>query len=74
MNSEKRIIYKASNGSVRVIVPADNINMTVEEIAQKDVPTGLRYKIVNKSEISSDRTFRNAWDIDETELTNGVGN
>jgi len=74
MNSEKRIIYKASNGSVRIIVPADNINMTVEEIAQKDVPTGLRYKIVNKSEISSDRTFRNAWDIDETELTNGVGN
>ena len=74
MNSEKRIIYKASNGSVRVIVPADNINITVEEIAQKDVPTGLRYKIVNKSEISSDRTFRNAWDIDETELTNGVGN
>ena len=73
MNSEKRIIYKSSNGSVRVIVPADNINMTVEEIAQKDVPTGVKYKIVNKSEVSSDRTFRNAWDIDEAELTDGTG-
>tara|TARA_R110000796_G_C14468552_1_gene425316 strand:+ start:531 stop:755 length:225 start_codon:yes stop_codon:yes gene_type:complete len=73
MNSEKRIIYKTSTGLVRVIVPADNIDMTVEEIAQKDVPTGLKYKIVNKSEISSDRTFRNAWDINESELTDGTG-
>ena len=47
--------------------------MTVEEIAQKDVPTGRPYKIVNVSEISSDRTFRNAWDIDEAELTDGTG-
>ena len=47
--------------------------MTIEEIAQKDVPTGRPYKIVNASEISSDRTFRNAWDIDETELTDGTG-
>ena len=74
MNSEKRIIYKSSDGSVRIIVPADNIDMTVEEIAQKAVPTGVKYKIVNVSEISPDRTFRNAWDIDEAELTDGVGN
>ena len=74
MNSEKRIIYKSSDGSVRIIVPADNIDMTVEEIAQKDVPTSRPYKIVNVSEISADRTFRNAWDIDEAELTDGVGN
>jgi len=73
MNSEKRIIYKSSDGSVRIIVPANNINMTVEEIAQKDVPTGRPYKIVNASEISSDRTFRNAWDINEAELTDGTG-
>jgi ribosomal protein S12 len=74
MNSEKRIIYKSSDSSVRIIIPADNIDMTVEEIAQKDVPTGVKYKIVNVSEISPDRTFRNAWDIDEAELTDGVGN
>jgi hypothetical protein len=66
MNSEKKIIYKTSTGSLRIIVPANNINMTIEEIAQKDVPTGRPYKIVNASEISSDRTFRNAWDIEET--------
>ena len=73
MNSQKRIIYKASDGTVIIIVPADNIDMTVEEIAKKDVPTGLKYKIVDVSEISPDRTFRNAWDINESELTDGTG-
>lgn len=73
MNSQKRIIYKASDETVRIIVPSDDIDMTVDEIAQKDVPTGLKYKIVDVSEISSDRTFRNAWDINESELTDGTG-
>ena len=47
--------------------------MTVEQIAKKDVPTGKKYKIVDVSEVSSDRTFRNAWEINESELTDGVG-
>ncbi len=70
---DKRIIYKNTDGSIVIIIPA-NCNLTVEQIAQKDVPTGLKYKIVNVSEILSDRTFRNAWTIDEAELTDGVGN
>jgi ribosomal protein S12 len=69
---DKRIIYKNTDGSIGIIVPA-NCGLTVEEIARKDVPTGLSYKIVNVSEISSERTFRNAWTIDESELTDGVG-
>lgn len=35
---------------------------TIEELAEKDVPTGVIYKIVDVSEIPSDRTFRNAWE------------
>jgi hypothetical protein len=69
---DKRIIYKNDDGTVSIIVPA-NCGLTVEQIAQKDVPTGKSYKIVNVSEISSDRTFRNAWTIDDAELTDGVG-
>jgi hypothetical protein len=70
---DKRIIYKNTDGSIGIIIPAD-CGLTVEQIAQKDVPTGLNYKIVNVSEISSDRTFRNAWTIADSELTDGVGN
>ena len=77
--SDKRIIYKKNETSissdVRIIVPTPEAlqSMTIEQIAKKDVPTGFKYKIVDVSEISSDRTFRNAWTIDETELTDGVG-
>ena len=68
----KRIIFKNTDGSIGIIVPT-NCGLSVEEIARKDVPTGLSYKIVNVSDISSDRTFRNAWTIDDAELTDGVG-
>ena len=72
-NTNKRIIYKRDDGSVSIIVPASNCERTVEQIALKDVPTGKSYKIVDVSEISSDRAFRNAWEIDDAELTDGVG-
>ena len=68
----KRIIYKNDDGSISIIIPAD-CGLTVEQIAKKDVPTGLNYKIVDVSDISSDRTFRNAWTIGDAELTDGVG-
>ena len=69
---DKRIIYKNTDGTISIIIPAD-CGLTIEQIAQKDVPTGLKYKIVNLSEVPSDREFRNAWTIDDEELTDGVG-
>ena len=69
----KRIIYKQDNGTIAIIIPAPKETRTMEEIARKDVPTGKAYKIVNVSEISSDRTFRDAWTIADNELTDGVG-
>jgi len=56
----KRIVYTQDNGIIAIIVPAD-CGLTIEQIAAKDVPSGKEYHIVNKSEIPSDRTFRNAW-------------
>ena len=48
-----------------------------KDLAVKVVPKGLKYKIVNddeeKSFIPPDREFRNAWEIDEADLTDGVG-
>ena len=77
--SDKRIIYKNTDSSissdVSIIIPTPEAlqSMTIEQIAKKDVPTGYKYKIVDVSEISSDRTFRDAWIIDDAELTDGVG-
>ena len=69
---DKRIIYKNTDNSIGIIIPA-NCGLTLEQIAKKDVPTGLKYKIVDVHEIPSDREFRNAWTIDDAELTDGVG-
>ena len=68
-----KIIYKTPENTVSVIAPSPNWSGTLEELAQKDVPTGLKYKIVEDSVIPSDRSFRNAWEVDEAELTDGVG-
>jgi len=68
-----RIIYKTPENTVSVIIPSPEWTGTMEELAQKDVPNGLKYKIVEDSVIPSDRSFRNAWEVDEKELTDGVG-
>ena len=67
-----KIIYKREN-VVAVISASPEWNGTMEKLAQKDVPTGLKYKIVEDSVIPTDRSFRGAWEVDESELTDGVG-
>jgi hypothetical protein len=59
----QRIIYPTDDG-VAIIVPAD-CGLTIEEIVAKDVPAGKPYKIVDVSDIPTDRTFRNAWEYQE---------
>lgn len=60
--SNKRIIYPTPEGGVAVIVPAPDCGLTIEEIARKDVPTGVDFRIVDAADIPDDRTFRNAWE------------
>jgi hypothetical protein len=71
----QRIIYSTDDGGVAIIIPAPEClqEHTIEEIAAKDVPAGKPYKIVDVADIPSDRTFRNAWTVDEEDLTDGVG-
>lgn len=45
----------------------------IEAIAAKDVPAGLPYKIIDNAIIPDDRSQRNAWTIDDAELTDGIG-
>ena len=70
----QRIIFKTDEG-LAVIIPSDEAlaTRTIQEIADKDVPSGVAYKIVAVADIPSDRTFRDAWDIADSELSDGVG-
>lgn len=64
----KRIIYKNNDSSVGILIPTGEALSfaTIEQIAEKDVPHNLPYWIVATSDISTDRTFRGAWEIDES--------
>ena len=53
--------------------PSDNCKLTVEQIAQKDVPKGVKYRIINRSDLDADYDFRDAWDVDDSEFTDGEG-
>lgn len=67
------ILFKNGAGGVSIVYPTSNSKLTIQQVAAKSVPSGKPYKIVDASTISADRTFRNAWEIDEAELTDGVG-
>ena len=70
----QRIIYPTDDGGVAIIVPAPECGLTIKEIAAKDVPPIVviqdgvvvssiprSFKIVDVSEIPSERLFRGAW-------------
>jgi hypothetical protein len=56
-----KIIYTNNEGGVSVIIPTGELS--IEEVAAKDVPEGVAYEIVEDDAIPSDRTFRNAWKL-----------
>ena len=57
--TNQRIIYSNTDGTVAVIIPTGELS--IEEVAAKDVPAGTAYEIVTTDEVPSDRTFRGAW-------------
>jgi hypothetical protein len=62
----QRIIYPQPNGVVAIIIPTEEFlaSYTVEDLAAKDVPAGVPYKIIDAADVPTDRTFRNAWEAD----------
>jgi hypothetical protein len=70
-----RIIYKQDNGVVAVIIPTPEAlgQHSIQAIAIKDVPAGKPFKLVDVADIPSDRTDREAWTVDDADLTDGIG-
>ena len=64
-NSDTRFIYENDDGSISIVIPSDNCGLTLEQIKDKDCPTGKTVYTVNKSAIPTDRSFRNAWTYTE---------
>lgn len=71
------IIYKNVNGDVSIVTPTQEAldMLTLDEVAKRAVPTGVPYWIADGSAIPTDRTFRDAWELDESQLgePSGIG-
>ncbi len=64
-NSDTRFIYTNDDGSISIVIPADNCELTLDQIKAKDCPSGKTVYTVNKSAIPTDRSFRDAWTYSE---------
>ena len=64
-NSDYRFIYTRDDGGISIICPADNCDLTLDQIKAKDCPSGKTVYTVNKSAIPTDRSFRDAWTYTE---------
>ena len=65
------IIYNDKN--LRVVHCKSSIEEEVIQEADRVAPLAVPYKIIDSSGIPADRTFRNAWEVDDSEITDGVG-
>lgn len=61
MDLNKRIVYKNLDGKLSIIIPTYEC-LSLDELI-KCVPEKLLYKIIDSSDIPSDRTFRDAWEL-----------
>lgn len=68
------IIYNQDNGVPAVVIPTPEAlsNKSIQQIAVKDVPTGKPFKILDSSELPQ-KTPQESWEVDDTDLTDGVG-
>lgn len=64
-----KIIFKNQDNSIRIITLTEEALsfFSIEAIAEKDVPKDLPYWIVKDSDIPTDRTYRDALSIDESQ-------
>ncbi len=64
----KRIVYTNNEGMCCIVIPAVDCGWTIEQIAAKDVPAGIPYRIIDVSQLPEDRVFRDAWtDANDTD-------
>lgn len=69
--AERKVIiyYNPEFDQLSLCWKSQKCSLTYEEVAKKDVPKGLKYKIVNESELPSDLSFIDAWEDDFTDVT-----
>lgn len=71
---DKRIVFQLPEQPASIIIPCE-CSLSLEQIGQKDVPAGVPFWIVDAASIPTDRTFRDAWELDTAAMgePSGIG-
>lgn len=59
----QRIIYQLPGRPVSIITPCE-CGLSIDQIARKDTPAGAPFWIVDASSFPTDRSHRDAWELD----------
>ena len=46
----KQLAIFPNNTGISILIPAPECGLSMEEICAKDVPTGVKYKIIDRSD------------------------
>lgn len=70
-----KVIYKNLDNTVAVIIPVQKVITVVgaKALAEKDVPQGLPYWVVEDNDVPQDRTQRSQWVMDTDKEPDGFG-
>jgi hypothetical protein len=68
----KIVIYEGQENSVSILYPCE-CGLTIEQIAEKDVPKGSDYAIVDADSIPSDLTFFPVWKYNQGQVEIDLG-
>lgn len=68
--SDYRIIFtRPEDGGLSIIIPAPGV---AREDAARAVPRGLAYEVVPASSVPIDRTFRDAWELNGSDVVHNL--
>lgn len=59
-----KIIYPGADGDISIIIPNLSCGLSTAHIAQKDVPHGTPYLIVDDSDLPEDWSMSHCWECD----------
>jgi hypothetical protein len=67
-----RLLYTdPDTGMLCIVIPSGEVPM--EQVAKGSVPSELEYWQVDKNDVPKDRSFRDAWELDESIAGNSHG-
>lgn len=67
-----RIIYPWKGG-VAVLQIIEYDGLTIDQLARREVPAGIPYRVITTSDLPASDDQREAWYVDEADYSDGFG-